>query len=200
MAPIYNPSLEEFLTRARHAFGFLGAEFAFHEQPLTLDPDVNPYQVRYVNTTTLVRVEGINWGYGVTVLLGPWRRPIFRRENTFPLWPIVKLRRPDLYDRLDIGDQLEQLTAYAMALRECAAEVLAGDFSVGAEVERLLRQQTATGKGELGDWLYSKAVKEADEAFRSRDYQRVITLLTAHEGRLSPAQRLKLQYAKKNRG
>jgi len=93
MPPIRNPSLDEFLTCARHEFGFLIAEFGFQEQALRGDADVNRYQVQYVNAIALVKAEGINWGYGVNVLLGPSRQPISGPEDTFPLWPIVKLRR-----------------------------------------------------------------------------------------------------------
>jgi hypothetical protein len=106
MSTIYNPTLEDFLGRTRQEFHFLIVEFGFREQALPRHGDVIQFQVRYHNASTLVEVEGINWGYGVNVLLGPRRQPIFRREDTFPLWPIVKLRRPDLYDALDIGDQL----------------------------------------------------------------------------------------------
>jgi hypothetical protein len=199
MPPIRNPSLEEFLRRARLAFGFLTTEFGFQEQALPRHPDVNEYQVRYVNATTLIRVEGINWGYGVNVLLGPKRQPIFRGETTFPLWPIVKLRRPDLYDALGIGDQLEQLASHAIALRDCGTEVLRGNFDVRAEVERVVEEQGSAARSELHEWLYRHATEDANEAFRSKDYEKVISLLAPHENRLTPAQRLKLEYAKKNR-
>ena len=199
MCPIHNPSLEEFLKHARHAFGFLITDFGFQEETFHRGADANGYQVRYVNATTRVTVEGVNWGYGVNVLLGPKRQPLFRRADAFPLWAMVKLRRPDLYGALAIGDQLAQLRAQAIALRECATDVLRGDFKVRAEVERLLGQQAATQRSELGDWLFTRAAQEADEAFRSKDYERVKRLLAPHEKRLTPAQRKKLEYAKRNR-
>lgn len=194
---ICNPTLEEFLRCARKEFHFLIAEFAFQEQALPGQRDVNEYQVRYVNAATLVKVEGINWGYGVNTLLEPRRQPIFRREISFPLWLIVKLRRPELYDTLVPGDQLDQLAAHANALRECATDVLRGDFNVRAQVERLMKQQLSTGPSELEEWLCSKAMDCANEAFRSKDYRKVVALLGPYEKRLSPAQRLKLEYAKK---
>jgi len=199
MPPIRNPSLDEFLTCARHEFGFLIAEFGFQEQVLLGDPDVNRYQARYVNAPALVKVEGINWGYGVNVLLGPSRRPISGPEDTFPLWPIVKLRRPDLYDRLNAGDQLEQLAAHAMALKACAADVLRGDFGVRAEVDALLEQSLSSARSELDEWQYRRDVDVANQAFRFKDYDKVIAVLARHESKLNPAQRLKLEYAKKHR-
>ena len=197
MSPIHNPTLEDFLRCARHEFHFLVVEFGFKEQRLPRRRHTNPFQVRYCNSTTLVEVEGINWGYGVNVLLGPRRKPILRPEATFPLWPIVKLRRPDLYDTLDIGDQLTQLTAWATALRQCAEEVLRGDFSIRAEVKNITEEAALKERSELAEWRYRGDMEKANEAFRSKDYRRVVAILMQHEDRLTPAQRLKLDYAKK---
>jgi hypothetical protein len=197
MSPIYNPTLEEFLGRARQAFHFLIVEFGFREQALPRHGDVNQFQVRYRNASTLVEIEGTNWGYGVNVLLGPRRQPIFRPVDIFPLWPIVKLRRPDLYDALDIGDQLSQLTAWAAALRECAEDVLRGDFSIRAEVKKLTEEEGLRGRSELAEWRYRADMEKANEAFRSKDYHRVVAILVQHEDRLTPAQRLKLEYTKR---
>ena len=197
MSPIHNPTLEDFLRCARHEFHFLVVEFGFKEQSLPRHRDKNQFQVRYRNSTTLVEVEGINWGYGVNVLLGPRRKLIFRSEATFPLWPIVKLRRPDLYDALDIGDQLSQLTAWAAALRECAEDVLRGDFSIRAEVKKLTEEEGLRGRSELAEWRYRADMEKANEAFRSKDYQKVVAILVQHEDRLTPAQRLKLEYTKR---
>jgi hypothetical protein len=197
MSPIYNPTLEDFLRCARQEFHFLVVEFGFKEQRLPSHRDTNQFQVSYRNATTLVEVEGINWGYGVNVLLGPRRKPILRPETTFPLWPIVKLRRPDLYDALDIGDQLTRLTAWATALRQCAEEVLRGDFSIRAEVKKITEKAASRERSELAEWRYRADMEKAKEAFRSKDYRRVVGILMQHEDRLTPAQRSKLAYAKK---
>ena len=197
MSPICNPTLEDFLRSARQEFHFLVVELGFKEQRLPRHRDANQFQVRYRNATTLVEVEGINWGYGVNVLLGPRRKPIFRPKATFPLWPIVKLRRPDLYDALDIGDQLAQLKAWATALRQCAEEVLRGDFSIRAEVKKITEEAALRERSELAEWRYRADMEKANEAFRSKDYRRVVAILMQHEDRLTPAQRLKLKYSKR---
>jgi hypothetical protein len=198
MTPIDNPTLEDFLRCARREFNFLVVEFGFLDQALSKRRDVNPFQVRFRNATTLVEVEGINWGYGVNVILGPRRQPLFRAENTFPLWPIVKLRRPDLYDKLHIGDQLAQLSAWAVALRECAGDVLRGNFTIRAEVVKQMIEETALSRrSESEEWRYRTAIVKANEAFRAKDYPSVVEILVQHEHRLTPAQRLKLAYAKR---
>lgn len=194
---MYNPTLEDFLRCARQEFRFLVLEFGFQERALPRRRDVNQFQVRYRNATTIVEVEGVNWGYGVNVLLGPRRKPFFRPEIKFPLWPIVKLRRPDLYDKLAVGDQLAQLSAWAAALRECAEEVLRGDFGVRAEVEKLVEEVLLRERSGLEEWQYRAVIEEANEAFRSKDYHRVVGILMQHENRLTPAQRSKLEYAKR---
>jgi hypothetical protein len=113
----------------------------------------------------------------------------------------VKLRRPDLYDALEIGDQLAQLSAWAAALRECAEEVLRGDFTIRAEVKILIEEEALRlrlgERSELAEWRYRTAIEEANEAFRSKDYHRVVRILVQHESRLTPAERLKLEYAKR---
>jgi hypothetical protein len=197
MSPIHNPTLEDFHRCARREFHFLVVEFGFREQALPRHRHLNQFQVRYRNATTVVEVEGTNWGYGVNVLLGPRREPIFRPQDTFPLWPIVKRRRPDLYDALAIGGQLDQLAAHAVALRECAKEVLRGNFSIGAEVRKLIEEVALSQRSELEEWRHRTAIEEANEAFRAKDYHRVVGILVQHENRLTPAQRLKLEYAKR---
>ena len=201
MSPIHNPTLEDFLRHARHAFNFLVEEFGFREQASPKHPGANPYEVRYRSRTTLVIVEGINWGYAVNVSLGPKRQPIFRSPDTFPLWPIVKLRRPDLNRELAIGDQLAQLSSWAAALRESAEDVLRGDFSIRAEAETLTRD-IASGlalndRAELAEWQYRTDIEKANEAFRAQGYPKVVAILMKHEARLTPSERSKLEYAKK---
>ena len=197
MSAIDHPTLEDFLRCARQEFHFLVVEFGGREQVLPRHRDVNPFQVRYRNATTRVDVEGINWGYGVNVWLGPRRRPILRPEDTFPLWPMVKLRRPDLYDALGLGDQLAQLAAHAVALRQCAQDVLRGHFSIRAEVTKRIEEVALSQRSALAEWRYRTAIEQANAAFRSKDYHRVVGILGQHEHRLTPAQRLKLAYAKR---
>jgi hypothetical protein len=135
------------------------------------------------------------------VLLGPARRPIFRSEDTFPLWPIVKLRRPDLNHGLAIGDQLAQLSSWATALRQSAEDVLRGDFSIRAEAEKITNDVASRVASEertkRAEWQYRTDIEKAHEAFRSKDYAMVVALLTKHEARLTPAERRKLEYTRK---
>jgi hypothetical protein len=84
MSPIYNPTLEDFLRSVRQEFHFLVAELGFKEQRLPRHRDANQFQVRYRNATTLVEVEGINWGYGVNVLGWAQTKADLPAEGYFP--------------------------------------------------------------------------------------------------------------------
>ena len=77
-----------------------------------------------------------------------------------------------------------------MALRECARDVLRGDFRICDEVKKLTHEVTSSQRSELEKWRYHTAVEEANGAFRSKDYQRVVGVLVPYEDRLTPAQRL----------
>ena len=122
-----SPTLIAFKETVRDAFGYLRSEFAFREvEPPAKHLEANPFLVCFANATTLVQVEGTNWGFAAQVILGPadtggrWR-------DTVPLWAVVKHRRPDLYEEVTrSAGQLGDIRGYAHALRATASDVLRG--------------------------------------------------------------------------
>jgi hypothetical protein len=137
-----SPSLSEFRETVREAFGYLERELAFREveAPAQHVAD-NPFLLWFANATTLVQVEGINYGFAAQVILGPadaaddWRAAV-------PLWAIIKHRRPDLYDEtFGSAGQLGDIRLYADALRETAGDVLRGDFRVFADARAIIDAQ-----------------------------------------------------------
>ena len=85
------PTLSEFKTVVRDAFGYLGRDFAFREtEPPASQVEGDPFVVWFVNATTFVQVQGINWGFAAQVILGPvdggtgWHAtvPLRRSSNT----------------------------------------------------------------------------------------------------------------------
>jgi hypothetical protein len=85
-----SPTLIEFKESVRDAFGYLGREFAFREvEPPAKHLEANPFILWFANTTTLVQVEGINWGFAAQVVLDPadardeW-------HATVPLWAVIR--------------------------------------------------------------------------------------------------------------
>jgi hypothetical protein len=199
------PTLTEFKTAVRDAFGYLRRDFAFREEePPPSQVEGNPFVVCFVNPTTLVQVQGINWGFAAQVILGPadagteW-------HATVPLWAIVKHRTPDLYKEAERSSgQLGDLRDYAHALREAAGDVLTGDFRVFSSARAIIKahavQQRSHQQAEARDRNHMAAVKAAAAAFRARDFGRVAELLGPHADLLTPAERAKLDYARARRG
>ena len=197
-----SPSLGEFKETVRDAFAYLGREFAFREADLPVSHlEVNPFIVSFANGTTLVQVEGISWGFAAQVTLGPAGSS--DEHTTVPLWAVIKHRRPELYEELTKSPgQLAAVRDYARALREVATDVLRGDFSVfdaaraiveaqGVQLREIQRQESRDGN-------YRAAVTAATDAFRIRDFGRVVELLRPHMELLTPAERARLSYARKH--
>ena len=92
-----SPTAIEFKETVRDAFGYLGREFAFREvEPPTKHVEVNPFLVWFANATTLVQVEGINYGFAAQVIVGPadaFRAKDFNRVVEL-LLPHVELLTP----------------------------------------------------------------------------------------------------------
>jgi hypothetical protein len=200
-----SPALIEFQETARDAFEYLGREFAFREvAPPAKYLEVNPFIVWFANATTLVRVEGINWGFAAQVMLGPadaedgW-------HDTVPLWAVIKHRRPELYEELTrSAGQLGDIRLYAHALRETASDVLRGDFGMFAAARAIVEaqgvQQRLRQHEETRERGRSAAVAAATAAFRAGDFGRVVDLLMPHADLLTPAERARLDYARARAG
>jgi hypothetical protein len=200
-----SPALIEFQEAARDAFGYLGREFAFRElEPPEKYLEVNPFIVWFANATTLVRVEGINWGFAAQVLLGRadaedgW-------HDTVPLWAVIKHRRPELYEEVTrSAGQLGDIRLYARALRETAGDVLRGNFGVFAAARAIVEaqgvQQRLRQDEESRERGRSAAVAAAADAFRAGAFRRVVDLLMPHADLLTPAERARLDYARARAG
>jgi hypothetical protein len=200
-----SPTLVKFKEAARDAFGYLGREFAFREvEPPAQQLEVNPFIVWFANATTLVQVEGTNWGFAAQVMLGPAGAGV-GWHDTVPLWAVIKHRRPDLYQlAVSSAGQLGDIRVYAHALRETASDVLRGDFGVLASTRALVEaqgiQQRIRQDEEARERSRSAAVAAAVAAFRAGDFGRVVELLMPHADLLTPAERARLDYARARAG
>jgi hypothetical protein len=140
------PKLEEFRLQARSDFGFLCRDFGFHEVPLPLDQDpyLNEYAVWFASPTTRVVVEGVNYGINARVAVG--RSGKVATFENYDLGDLLAIRRPEpagppsKASPRNSGNQLQQLSYYAEALRDAASDVLRGDHAIfpqlAARVER----------------------------------------------------------------
>jgi len=66
-----SPTPLEFQESVRDAFGFLVREFGCREvdSRASRREGRDPFVLRFANTTTLVQVEGINWGFAAQVVV-----------------------------------------------------------------------------------------------------------------------------------
>lgn len=131
-----NPSLDQFLSTTRREFAFLVEEFGFIEHP-DKSKYPNPFSVHYISATTTVAVDGINWGFGVQILLSCRLKPTAAGRRA-PLWAIVRLRAP--HEPEPISAQLQNLARDAVLLRSYAADVLRGDFTCFPAANAIVNQ------------------------------------------------------------
>ena len=146
-------TLDEFLEIGEKEFQFLVDEFGFKKKANKTDTGV--YRLRYEIETTKVEI-GFEWrDQYISVLLGrrdrkkPQGMP--RPEDelvAFNLEDLLKLRTgryaidQDRFGKaLTRKDVKEILSTYARRLREHAADVLQGDFSIFPELEKIVRKR-----------------------------------------------------------
>jgi hypothetical protein len=139
LMPRIHPAVKQFRARAAEEFAFLLTEFDCREERVPRGK--NEFSVRYVNATTRIIVEGINWGANARVALGSAEPP--DRFEDFDLLDIVSVRCPDQApsDVEMARGQLHQLKILADVLRRCGTETLRGDFSVAPQIYELRRQR-----------------------------------------------------------
>ena len=134
-----SPTLDAFLSTARHEFSFLVSEFGFTEQPDS-SAYPNPFSVHYATSTTAVTVEGVQWGVGVQVSLSHLP-PIPGFLPYVPLWAIVELRAPN--KGTPVSGQLQKLARDAHLLRVHAVDFLRGDFSSFEAAMSIIEREAA---------------------------------------------------------
>ena len=130
-----NPTLNEFVKEAKKQFRFLEDEFGFSE--ISNDSSENEFVVKYEKQPVQVRVEGINWGYGVQVMLSNLSQS--DNENSrIPLWAVARMRETDYNEK--VSGQLQELSVASNTLRDCAKDILNGDFSVFPKAYKLMME------------------------------------------------------------
>lgn|SRR5690348_7703219 len=148
--------IDEFFEIAEREFRFLVEEFGFKQKAKKTDVEV--YRLPYENATTKVEV-GFDWrDQYIYVLLG--RRDVKKPKDArrlpqpqdeivaFNIEDLLKLRTgkygidQDRFGKaLTRKDIKEILSTYARGVREHAADVLQGDFTVFPELEKIVRKR-----------------------------------------------------------
>ncbi len=121
---------ESFQRLVRKEFDFLGKDFGFtEEKEERLTERSHAFVISYANKTTRVLVEGVNWGDGAMVYLGPNRAKPDNRFSMVPLWSIEK-NMEDVPKSVTIGDQAQQIRSSAEFIKVYSKSVLVGDFTM----------------------------------------------------------------------
>lgn len=136
--PRTHPAVKEFRAHVATEFAYLTHDFGFRRERVRLQ---NQFSASFVNDTTRVYVEGINWGGGARVAFGS-AGPLEAFEN-FDLLDFASIRCPDRTTSATATpqSQLSQLRALATLLRECGQEILRGDFSLAPQIRELQRRR-----------------------------------------------------------
>jgi hypothetical protein len=89
------------------------------------------------------------------------------------------------------------VAALGATFRNIAPRIAAAGPEVVRRIEAARTQRWAAEKAEHAQWAHQSAAASAAEAFRVRDYRRVVSLLAPLEASLTPAERKKLELARK---
>ena len=194
----FAPQPNEFISCARREFAYLTTDYGFTETANDVRRYYNPVSVRYGNSTTLVSVQGLGFGFATSVELGVMPQLPGEFDTTFPLWPLAEARQPKLYQEFnETRGQLAQLAVLARLLRRSADDILCGDFTMTSDIiqtvdERMVEQRQLESEREI-----EHHIRQASEAFWQKDYCKVIELLEPFENHLSQTTAKHLDYARR---
>jgi hypothetical protein len=191
---------EQSQSRQRQSLGFRAAvlasfqfleEYGYHavEEGTTL--------VRYENPSGYVNVYHGRSSYEVGVEVGPLAGELARGYSMSLLIQFSSDEQGKAY-RNPVATSPETVRDFvkdqAQRLRTYGQRILQGDTAIWQELESQRRRWSDEYAAEI---LLSQVRPEADSCFRQRDFNRVVELLSPVEDRLTPAERMKLEYARK---
>ena len=160
---------------------------------------VNKFSVRLGNQTTVIEVEGINWG------MNAWTKVLRACEadqdrHGLPIGSLLarRIRSAGGKPGTRPKGQAAQIQASARLIFEHAKDALGGDFSaldelVRMERERMAQRQACAPSREERAMLVATA--RAGHAFKQGDYGTVVELLRPHLALLPSSQRERYEIA-----
>jgi hypothetical protein len=181
----YEVGLLEYL---RTLFGFLTNAHGCHELP-----SKGTDELRFANVTTLIVIKS-EWE-------GPWvgfdhvATPRNERYGALPLWVIMAIRGSKYSISQPNMPMIDRFVNYAQAIPECALDLLQGDFSVEPAVVQFCDEREAQRKQWEQNLHLDSAVARASDAFRNKEFDKVIEYLLPYQDQLPEAQAAKLAYA-----
>jgi hypothetical protein len=145
----------EFREYVQASFARIAAEYGLRPLPRSPGAFANAFEVRLGNSTTVLAIEGINYGFGVDVRLASSDRH-HMRFPTYCLDDLLAIRAPE-FEHVRPGPddtneiQKRQIDAYAAALPKYADDVLRGDFSVFPQLAHAIQERKKRYDSEMED-------------------------------------------------
>lgn len=184
-------AIENFKYICRNEFGYLLRDFGFQEIEYPPSEFKNEFKIRFVRNDFTVIVEGIHYGMAATVDLQDMKgRKIFPRLLNPDFQP-----NPGKTPKFKSTSQEEDIKEEARLLYKYGMDLLKGNFVVferAFEKRRLSRAEYQNRRN------FGIAVQEAVEAFKNRDWLKVIKSLEPYEDRISPKMARKLKSAREH--
>jgi hypothetical protein len=175
-----------FVEAVENSFGPLAANYGFSRVEAT------PTFVRYESPDRFVQVFHGRGSYELGVEFGP------RASDDAPvnLNDLLAMHgEPPVHSQATSADLTAKLIGrLAEVARERASEIFGGEDSID---ERVRISRAAQSDEMLLGWRLEDVRREVEHAWRQHDHQEVARLLESIEGFLTPAERRKLEYARK---
>ena len=199
------PTFDEFRQCVFKEYDVIISSYSFVEHPLPERKFINNFQVRLANATTLIIIEGINYGMASWTRVCKFPQP-FEKDDDLPIWRYISERKGGSWPpkrkskkKKELG-QLVQIKEQAKDLLEYASDVLRGDFSAIdnlIEKEKIEAEERKLNAPSPARRAANVAASEAGHALKKKEYQKVVKLLKPHLHLLPESQRKRYLLAKK---
>ncbi len=185
-APRRSATPDEFFHTVEIEFGFLGIE---HGYKLT-KPINEPFTVVYEKGSQLIRVTGINYGFGAH--LEAWIDGEY-----LPLWPLMSDLSARTFPDTE-KPQLDDLREHAWRLKQECADIVKGDFSRVDKIHEAIgkNRRSIEEKDQQAKWV--EFFKVAEKFFNTKQFAECVERLSTSPYKLPPIWEGRLKYAMKH--
>jgi len=197
MSEYYTPNAQEFLAGAKQEFVYLITDFGFSFGKAPFEYE-NQYSAFFRKVRVFVYIEGLSYGISLSVSLG--RLTFFGRvREQISLHTLIALRKADLLEPRcpEKRGQLQHMKFGAAALRHCAADFLAGDFSAAPEALQLELKLRRDAEEAYEKAANERTFMQAADAFHRGQFELAVRLLESRPGKLGKVQQTMLKLARK---
>lgn len=207
------PTFEEcFASGEEHVLSFLVDDYGFQRiDRRTTDHGTNWFGCSVIYESARPTRHGIPPGWRVRLSFAAYRLELNLEvsDGTEPYYDVERLHQlegrgefPGLKRSLstireDAEAHAEEYARLAGVLRACGARFFSGDATLWADLRAQRERNHAEWQREMRDYEDRRTLAKSEEAFRAKDWARVVKLLEPLADRLTPAQATRMSYARK---